>query len=139
MKTLTILIPDTLEDLNPEQLGVLVAQGEELTKLFKAAKEFTKAKLENGTAVPGWQMGDGKRSRAWLSDEDAKKALAAQGINDPYKPQELISVADAEKKPGIDTEKLKTAWRWEAGSKILKPAPVSAALAAAATRPDYGF
>ncbi len=137
MKQITVKIPDSLDKLTPDELGMLVQQADELGKLFKTVKEFASAQLKAGKPVTGYQLGEGKRSRVWLSDEDAKKALAAQGINDFYKPQELLSVAEAEKKVS-DIEALKAAWKWEPGSKTMKAGPVSASLAATA-KPDFGF
>lgn len=137
MKTITVKIPDTLEKLTPDELGLLVQQAEELGKLFKTVKEYASAQLKAGKPVTGYVLGDGKRSRVWLSDEAAKEAMAAQGINDFYKPQELLSVAEAEKRVS-DAEALKEAWQWQPGAKTMKPGPVSAATAVSA-KPDFGF
>ena len=137
MKSITVKIPDTLETLTPDQLGLLVQQADELSKLFKTVKEYAAALLKAGTPVTGSHLGEGRRSKAWLSDEKAKEAMAAQGVNDFYKPQELLSVAEAEKKVS-DPELLKPAWEWVAGGKTMKPGPVSAATAVSA-KPDFGF
>jgi hypothetical protein len=137
MKQITVKIPDSLDQLTADELGMLVQQADELSKLFKTVKEFANAQLKAGKPVTGYHLGDGKRSRVWLSDEDAKKAMAAQGVNDFYKPQELLSVAEAETKVS-DIEALKVAWKWVPGSKTMKAGPVSAATAVSA-KPDFGF
>jgi hypothetical protein len=137
MRTITIKIPDALDTLTADELGLLVQQADDLTKMFKTVKTFAAARLAAGQPVTGYEWGDGKRSREWLSEEDAKKAMAAQGINDFYKPQELLSVAEAEKKVS-DIEALKVAWKWVPGAKTMKAGPVSAATAVSA-KPNYGF
>lgn len=137
MKQITIKIPDSLDKLTPDELGLLVQQADELGKLFKTVKEFASAQLKAGKPVTGYHLGAGKRSREWLSDDAAKEAMAKQGINDFYKPQELLSVAEAENKVS-DIEALKTAWKWVDGSKTMKAGPVSATTAVSA-KPDFGF
>ena len=134
MKEYHIKVPPSLDRLTPTQLGELLAVTEEIVKLNKTVKAFAVAHLKAGKPVHGYHLGDGKRSREWLSDNAAKEAMAAQGINDFYKPQELLSVAEAEKKVA-DAEQLEVAWKWVPGSKTLKagPAPVSS------TKPDFGF
>lgn len=137
MKTVTIKIPDSLDQLTPDELGLLVQQAQELGRLFKTVTDFAKAQLVAGRSVTGYHLGDGKRSREWVSDDAAKEAMAAQGINDFYKPQELLSVAEAEKKVS-DPEALATAWQWKPGTKTMKAGPVSASTAVS-SKPDYGF
>jgi len=137
MKQITVKIPDSLDKLTPDELGLLAQQADELGKMFKTVKAFAYAQLQAGKPVTGYTLGDGKRSRVWLSEEKAKTAMAEQGINDFYKPQELLSVAEAEKKVA-DIEKLKEAWEWQPGAKIMKPGPVSASTAVSA-KPDFGF
>jgi len=132
-RTVTLTIADSLEELTPEELGALVAQGKTLEKVFKAAGDFVKEQLRTGKPVPGWALVPGRRTREWLSEEDAKAALAKAGVNDPYK-RELYSVAEAEKLPNMDADTLKPAWKWVDGSKTLGPAPIGTP-----TQPNYGF
>lgn len=133
MKKITVEIPDSLESLTPVQLGELLATTDDIAKLNKTVKAFALAQIKAGKQVHGYHLADGKRSREWVSEDDAKEAMAAQGINDFYKPQELLSVAEAEKKVA-DAEQLKVAWKWVPGSKTLK-----AGLAPAPAKPDFGF
>jgi hypothetical protein len=138
LRTLTLTIPDTMEELSPAQLGVLVAQLAELAKVEKVAKAYLTANLEAGKAVPGWVMAPGKRSKEWKSDAEAIAAMGAAGINDCYKrtlltpTQALEAVTDPDRAAKIDA-----AWTWVAGKASPKPG-VGAGLADA--KPvTYGF
>ena len=137
LKTITVLIPDSLEELTPLQLGTLCEQAKGLKKFFETIDAFVRAKLEGGQPVPGWEMGPGRNSREWKSEAVAIAAMAAQGINDPYE-RTLLSVAKAEKKVS-NPEALKDAWTTVPGAPTLKPAAVSASLAADAKPLAYGF
>ena len=122
MRVLTIVIPDSLENLPGEQVSRLLADSKEVAAFAKTVEAFVRAKIESQQPIPGWALVPGRRSREWLSEEGAKAALAQQGINDPYK-HTLLSVAEAEQKVA-DPDKLKSAWKWAPGNPALKPSGV---------------
>jgi hypothetical protein len=135
-RTLTITFADSYEELTPAELATLLDQAPDITKLFSGAQAYAEALLAGGKDVPGWGLAPGRNSREWKSDEAAKAALAAQGINDPYE-HKLLSVAQAEKKVS-DPDALKGAWDTKPGKPTLKRKTGASALAGAA-KPNFGF
>lgn len=138
LRTITVTIPDTMEELTPAQLGTLVAQLAELVKVEKAAKAYLTAQMEAGAAIPGWVMAPGKRAKEWVSEAEAIKAMGAAGINDPYKrtlltpTQALEAVTDPDR-----AEKINAAWKWVDGKKAPKPGAGAGLIDAKPV--NYGF
>lgn len=139
-RTVTLQFSDNPEDMPPDDLGFLLAQLNELSKLHKAVQSLVLARLQKKESVPGWTLKPGRRSRVWKSEDAAVKAMSAQGINDPYK-RDLKSVADAEKETGVGEKdtgyKLGEAWEWKPGNLSLASAPISATTATKTS--PYGF
>lgn len=112
---------ETPEEMSPEVIAAVLDIAPVMTDWFEAVKKITKARVAaKEVAVPGWELGPGKRARNWLSESDAVNAMSAAGINDPYK-STLLSVSEAEKKlPEAAHEALKAAWTWVPGTPSLR-------------------
>jgi hypothetical protein len=136
-RQLTLMFADSYEELTPAELATLLSHAPNVSKLLDGAKAYAEALLKSGKDVPGWELKPGRNNRVWLSDEAAKTALAAQGINDPYEPPQLLSVAQAEKKVA-DPDALKPSWKNVPGKPTLKQKTGAAALAET-SKPNFGF
>lgn len=138
MQVMTLTLPDRFEGMSPLDLGIFIEQAQIVAKLLKAAEAFALARVQSGGDVPGWTLGEGRRSREWKSEAVAIEHMSRQGINDPYE-RLLLSVAKAEKKVP-HPEALEPAWEYVEGKPALKPASVSAlAVAKMQTPYKYGF
>lgn len=138
-RNVTVLMADSFEEYTADELGTLIAQAKEIAKFAKGAETYAKNLLKANKPVTGWAMGKTARSRVWISEEKAKEAMAACGINDFYAPQTILSVPEAEKKLNKEqAEQLESAWEWKEGNDTLVPA-TKAALQSSTTPVNYGF
>lgn len=136
-RKIEITFADSFEELTSAELGDLLSVLKEMVKLEKAASAYVKTQIAKGKPVSGWMLGKGRRSREWKDEQAALKAMAAAGINDPYKPRQMYSVAEAEELPGISADRLEDGWKWVDGSLSLKPGVASGL--ANKSKPTYGF
>ena len=124
-------ITDDANDLSDEQISALLALAPAVNKWFDAVKGVAVARINAGGSVPGWAMGPGRRSRAWIDEAKAIEVMAAVGINDPYD-RTLKSVAGAEKEIAKKFHpQLEAGWNWHAGTPALKQTAGGAALSTA--------
>ncbi len=134
-RTITILVPDTFEELSADEIATLLEQSKTISKFLEGAEAFAKAQIEaKPGCIPGWTLGPGRNSREWKSDAAAIDAMSNAGINDPYE-RKLRSVAQAEKLVG-DPSALSGAWENVPGKPTLKQTPGGAL---AGTKPNFGF
>ena len=114
-----------VKTLDLGKLGDLLALEKSYTDAFKAIREEVEFRIQQGHTVPGWEMGHGRGSRVWTSEEDAIKALKSAKLKqDEYSPRVLLTVAQAEKLLGsaVFADKVEKAVCFKDGKPTLKPA-----------------
>jgi hypothetical protein len=88
-----------LNELDAEAIGKLLAQADLVEDWIKDLRGLAYNMLENDKPVPGYKLVAKKATRQWVDEAVTKTKLAEMGVKDKdlYKPQELISPAQAEK------------------------------------------
>lgn len=80
-----------------EQIGRIVRAQKPLEKFLEAVRTRAFAMLNAGKDVPGLKLVEGKTSRAWTDEEEAKKLLKSAKLTvDDYSPRSFVSPAGAE-------------------------------------------
>ena len=79
------------------EVGRLLDLGQVFKIAHKAALQVGTAMLNRGVTVPGWKLSPARTNREWRPE--AEKELIETFGDEAFKPKELISPADAEKKP----------------------------------------
>lgn len=95
----------------------------EFLDAFKLLKEEAFLRIDQGLVVPGWHIGSGNGSRAWVNEEQAIKALRRAKLKqDDYAPRTLLSPAQAEKVVGqkLYDEVVSSAVETKEGKPVLK-------------------
>jgi hypothetical protein len=88
-----------LNELDAEAIGKLLAQADLVEDWIKDLRGLAYNMLENDKPVPGYKLVAKKATRQWVDEAVTKTKLAEMGVKDKdlFKPQELISPAQAEK------------------------------------------
>ena len=84
--------------LTPEQLAVVLDNAKLIEGFLSAAKDHAVHLLLHDSPVPRYKLVEGRTIRVWKGDDESiVSALETLGVDDPFKPRSIISVADAEK------------------------------------------
>jgi len=65
--------PRDLTSLTPEELSKIIPHLGEIEKYLKALKAHAKSFMEQGGLIPGFKLVQGRKSRKWRNEEEAKK------------------------------------------------------------------
>lgn len=91
-----LMLPD-VGSFTDEQVGRIVRAQKPLEKFLEAVRARAFAMLNAGKEVPGLKLVEGKGSRAWVDEEEAKKLLKSAKLSvDDYSPRSFVSPAGAE-------------------------------------------
>jgi hypothetical protein len=85
-----------VEAIDVQTLGAYLANADMLEDWIKDLRALAHQILDSGASVPGYKLVAKRGTRQWTDDKDAAFALVEMGI-EPYKEQEVISPAQAEK------------------------------------------
>jgi hypothetical protein len=122
MREIQIPLTDTPQDLTPAQIAYLLGQKTLIEKWLKGVQEYARIKMDaKPGSVPGWGFGPPSRTREWVSEDAAAKAIASLGVNDVYT-RKIKSVAELEKETSADkVAALEKAdgWAWQRGKPSL--------------------
>jgi hypothetical protein len=85
-------------DYPPERLGEALTNADLVGQWAKAVKDYTFDRLQQGHAVSGWKLVEGRATRAWSSQDSAEAAMIDHGMDarEIWK-SSLIGPAAAEK------------------------------------------
>lgn len=115
------------ESLDPEELGKILDQASLIEGWLKDVRKLAQERLASGVAVPGWKLVEGKRSRAWIDEDNLVEAFKRLGIpKRDFTVTKLVTPAQAEAIDKIaasprSLERLKTLWDWKTGKPALRP------------------
>jgi hypothetical protein len=88
--------------LTPEQISLVLANEERVNAWFAAVRARCYEAIESGGEVPGWRFANGRKSKVWVNEADAMKALVKE-FGDAAYTKKLISPAQAVKMGLRDT------------------------------------
>ena len=83
--------------LSPETLEWALRRSKAITDWVTSLSTAAADIILDGGEVPGYKVVEGRSIRKWADVRDAERVLEAQLGDDAYKPQEIITVAQAEK------------------------------------------
>jgi hypothetical protein len=85
-----------LAGLDKVMIGKYLANAEILEGWISDLRALAMQSMENGQPVPGWKLVAKRGLRKWVDEVAARNALEQAGVN-PFKPEEIVSPAQAEK------------------------------------------
>lgn len=88
--------PPSPANLSPQQIAVVLAGEELVTKWLKGVNEMAFDMLQRGETIPGFKLVEKRGNRKWKDEAMAQEALKQTRI-DPFAPREILSPAQAEK------------------------------------------
>lgn len=91
-----LTLPDVAK-LDVETLAKIVLAAKPLEAFFESARKRAYGLLEGGTVVPGCKLVQGRGSRSWKDEAEARRLLMLKFPVDECAPRELVSPAGAEK------------------------------------------
>lgn len=126
VEELTSLSP---EGLTPDQFGKILDLAPVVEALFKDLRTEAMRRIKEGEAIPGWALGEGKRSREWTLDkEKVPDALTKIGlkageiwVKTLATPAQLETVVKGHGQ-ARRIAAFSDLWRWKPGSPVLVPA-----------------
>lgn len=89
--------PDLLE---PEDIAEILDQADLIESWLKAVKAYAFNEAYNGNEIPGYKLVEGRSNRVITDAEAAAERLEEAGFNDVWKPKELLSMTELEKRVG---------------------------------------
>ena len=85
-----------LDALDVEHINAYLKNADLLDEWIRDLRALASQMADNGIVLPDWKLVQKRAVRKWMSDDEAAQALQALGVS-PFKPQEIISPAQAEK------------------------------------------
>lgn len=67
--------------LSPEEMGIVLSQGEDLVMWYEAVKKRALEVMLNGESIPGYKVVEGRSSRCWTDQDKALDKLQESGID----------------------------------------------------------
>ena len=102
--------------LSNDDIAHILHHSEELANWAKDVKEYALTKALEGEEFEGWKVVEGRANRKYTSAEEVEEILKNEGFEDIYKPRELLTITNMEKKLG------KKQFGELLGCKVVKPA-----------------
>jgi len=85
-----------LEALDAEHINAYLKNADLLEQWIKDLRALAFTMMEKGVSLPDWKLVQKRALRKWRDESAAAKKLLSMGVV-PYKPQELVSPAQAER------------------------------------------
>ena len=67
--------------LSPEEVGIVLSQGEDLVTWYEAVKKRALEVMLNGESIPGYKVVEGRSSRCWTDQDAALDKLQESGVD----------------------------------------------------------
>lgn len=87
-------------DLNNDDISAILQIGGDLVNWYNEVKEYALHQALNGEIFEGWKVVEGRSSRKYTNVDEVEEILKAEGYEDIYKPQELLTITNMEKAIG---------------------------------------
>jgi len=89
--------PRDIATLTPEELSQILPHIGEIEKYLKALKAHCKSYMEQGSSIPGHKLVQGRKSRAWRSEDEARRFCLRKVKKDDAYTYKFKSPAQIEK------------------------------------------